>query len=49
MEKKMELEFIIGMMELVMKENGKIILFLDLEYINLLTEEFIKENGKIIL
>ena len=44
----MVLEFIFGQMELFMKENGKIILFMDLEYINLVMGEFIEDNGKII-
>jgi len=49
MEKKMVLVFIFGMMVLFMKENGKIILFLDMEFILFQMGEFIKDNGKIIL
>ena len=48
MEKKMVLEFIFGQMELFMKENGKIILFMVLEFINFLMGESIMDNGKII-
>jgi hypothetical protein len=47
-EKKMVLVVIIGMMELFMKENGKIILSMDMGFINLLMGEFILENGIII-
>jgi hypothetical protein len=48
MEKKMVLEFIFGQMELYMKVNGKIILFMDLGFINFQMGEFIMDNGKII-
>jgi hypothetical protein len=48
MVKKMVLEFIFGLMELFMKENGKIILFMVLEFINFLMGESIMDNGKII-
>ena len=45
---KNELEFMFGVIKVFMKENGKIILFMDLEYINLVMGEFIEDNGKII-
>ena len=45
---KKELEFMFGVIKVFMKENGKIILFMDLEYINSGVVEYIEDNGKII-
>ena len=45
---KNELEFMYGVIKVFMKENGKIILFMDLEYINSGVVEYIEDNGKII-
>ena len=45
---KNELEFMFGVIKVFMKENGKIILFMDLEYINSGVVLYIEDNGKII-
>ena len=44
-----DMEFINGIMEIYMKENGKIHNLMDMEYINILMVQFIKECGKIII
>ena len=43
---KEQLEFMFGVIKVFMKENGKIILFMDLEYINSEMVEYIEDNGK---
>ena len=45
---KNEFEFMFEVIKVFMKENGKIILFMDLEYINSGVVEYIEDNGKII-
>ena len=46
-EKNMELELILGQMELNMKDSGQIIVLEDMAYIIFLITKFILENGKI--